>query len=413
MPTLSPHNSTGTSDYGAGHLQSQASQAVPRTQSSAALLLPGLTPLRGIAALWVVLYHYAQDFPSLHSEHASRLIGGGYLAVDLFFLLSGFVMTHVYWDSFARAVEWKSYAGFLQARVARLYPLHLVILLLFVATALTANAAQFAARGTAEPIPLEGARSLAAFLANLVMLQGIHASVLSWNYPAWSISVEFMAYLLLPALLLLLYRVPMAAKAALTSVPVEALGWLAHVTRGDFNQWDGPLALLRCGPEFVLGIVLYRIWRTHAARRICRSDAVFALAFAVVLLCLQFRAPDMAVVALFPLLLLVAVSNESIAARVLNAPLLVWLGEMSYALYLFHNLVQYATKRMLGGASIGDSAQLTSCQSLLLCAVMAAVSLLLAALAHRRIEVPGRRYLRDAFARVRIGGLITQSGRPV
>ena len=62
-----------------------------RTQSPAAAFLPGLTPLRGIAALWVVLYHYTKVFPALHPDHINRLIGGGYLAVDLFFLLRGFV----------------------------------------------------------------------------------------------------------------------------------------------------------------------------------------------------------------------------------------------------------------------------------------------------------------------------------
>ena len=372
-----------------------------RTRSPAAAFLPGLTPLRGIAALWVVLYHYTKVFPALHPDHISRLIGGGYLAVDLFFLLSGFVMTHVYRDTFASTVEWKGYAHFLEARVARLYPLHLAILLLFLATALTANAARLAAGATVEPIPLEGARSLSAFLANLVMLQGLHASALSWNYPAWSISVEFMAYLLLPALLLLLCRAWTAAKAAVVCLPLAALGWFAHVTHGDFNQWDGPLALLRCGPEFVLGVVLYRIWLTRAAHRILRSDAGFALIVLCVLLGLLLGAADMTLVALFPLLLLTSVSNEGVAGRLLNAPPLVWLGEISYALYLFHDLVQYATTRILGGAGIGGPASLTPAQSLLLCAAMAALSLLLAAAAHQRIEVPGRRYLRGAFERGR------------
>jgi hypothetical protein len=81
---------------------------------------------------------------------------------------------------------------------------------------------------------------------------------------------------LLPALLVLLCRVPTAAKAAVVRLPLAALGWLAYMTRGDFNLWDGPLALPRCGPEFVLGVVAYRIWRTRAAQRILRSDVGFA-----------------------------------------------------------------------------------------------------------------------------------------
>ncbi|WP_194913222.1 acyltransferase [Azospirillum sp. INR13] len=59
--------------------------------------------MRGIAALWVVLYHYSfTHFPNLHPEHSTRLVEKGYLAVDLFFMLSGFVLTHVYHGSFGR-----------------------------------------------------------------------------------------------------------------------------------------------------------------------------------------------------------------------------------------------------------------------------------------------------------------------
>jgi hypothetical protein len=67
--------------------------------------LPSLTPLRGIAALWVVLYHCcgtAQFFPNLDITPHSYLISKGYLAVDIFFVLSGFVMAHVYRRAFFR-----------------------------------------------------------------------------------------------------------------------------------------------------------------------------------------------------------------------------------------------------------------------------------------------------------------------
>jgi len=82
-------DATGTSEHGP-----RGPRPPRKTRPPAATFLPGLTPLRGIAALWVVLYHYTKVFPALDAEHASRLIGGGYLAVDLFFLLSGFVTTH-------------------------------------------------------------------------------------------------------------------------------------------------------------------------------------------------------------------------------------------------------------------------------------------------------------------------------
>lgn len=83
--------------------------------SGASDQLPSLTPLRGVAALWVVLYHYcgtAQFLPNLDITPHSYLISKGYLAVDMFFILSGFVMAHVYRRTFSESVS-KHIAAFL------------------------------------------------------------------------------------------------------------------------------------------------------------------------------------------------------------------------------------------------------------------------------------------------------------
>jgi peptidoglycan/LPS O-acetylase OafA/YrhL len=105
--------------------------------------LASLTPLRGIAALWVVVFHYCRHFPAVHPDHYTGAIYKGYLAVDLFFMLSGFVISHVYHRVFARRATGRHYRDFLKARVARIYPLHLTVLLLFVATALAEGAAGY------------------------------------------------------------------------------------------------------------------------------------------------------------------------------------------------------------------------------------------------------------------------------
>ncbi len=161
--------------------------------------LPSLTSLRGLAALWVVLYHFSvQCFPNLDATPYTHIIHKGYLAVDLFFMLSGFVMTHVYHRAFSESVT-RHYRGFFVARIARIYPLHVLILLLFVATAVASQwTTGTATIGSIRDIPLQGSESVSALVANLFMLQGLDAGKLSWNYPAWSISVEFMAYLLFP-----------------------------------------------------------------------------------------------------------------------------------------------------------------------------------------------------------------------
>src|SRR5438477_9139741 len=148
-------------------------------------------------------------------ERYTGAVYKGYLAVDMFFVLSGFVITHAYKESFAQRVTGRHYSDFLKARVARIYPLHITVLLLFVATATAERAASYALRGSFEPIPLLGERSLGGLLANLVMLQGLWARELSWNDPSWSISLEFLAYLLFPVFFPVLRRAGRAAKTGL------------------------------------------------------------------------------------------------------------------------------------------------------------------------------------------------------
>ena len=125
--------------------------------------LASLTPLRGIAALWVVIFHFCWYFPTIHPERYTGAVYKGYLAVDIFFVLSGFVITHVYKEGFARRVTGRHYRDFLMARVARLYPLHITVLLLFVAAAVTERGLTYALHGSFEPIPLVGERSLSGF----------------------------------------------------------------------------------------------------------------------------------------------------------------------------------------------------------------------------------------------------------
>lgn len=364
--------------------------------------LQSLTPVRGLAALWVAVYHCAvQGFPSIHAAHYTNVLGKGYLAVDLFFLLSGFVLTHVYHDTCGRYGNGKAW-DFFKARIARLYPLHLFVLGLFVMTTLTVRAIHYLATGTFQTIPLEGARSLSALLANLFMLQGLQASTLSWNYPAWSISVEFAAYLVFPLALPLIWQAGPRLRTLLTLAILGAIGWLSWLTRSDFNQWDGPLALLRCLPEFLLGALIYHAYRNGRGVRALATDAAGLGLAAALLVLLHIGAPDPVIVLLFAALIVALVANTGRIGVALNAKALVWLGEVSYAFYLIHGFVQEATMWILAhGFGVGDRLVLSAGGSMALTATMIAATLVFAALAHRHIEIPGRDYLHRAFSSAR------------
>ena len=354
--------------------------------------IQSLTPLRGIAAIWVICFHYAVVYFGFHPEQFSWVLNKGYLAVDMFFMLSGLVLSHVYWRAFTSdaADRAKSYWSFIGARIARLYPLHLFNLCQFVVATLVFAFYDNSA-GMFTSIPVYGARSFTALLANVAMLQGLKARELAWNFPAWSISVEFLAYFLFP---LVLPFVNGSGKLLLASVALSALCLFAYMCGGNFNQWDGPITLLRCLPEFTLGALLYAGFRGSIWPAWFKSDyAIITIVFGVLAL-LHFGVPDLVVVAGFPVFILSAVMNAGRVTPILNAAPLVWLGDISYSLYLAHGFVQFLTTKILVSAGVQKAADLSYTSSVSLLLAMAAAALLMAAFTYREVEVVGRARLR-------------------
>ena len=115
------------------------------------------------------------------------------------------------------------------------------------------------------------------------------------------------------------------------------------------------------------------------------------------ILCLHFGAPDLLIVALFAALIPVAVVNAGRFAKVTNAAPLIWLGEISYSLYLIHGFVQFVAKKILGAFGIQHSAALSGGGSLALMLLMVAVCFLAATATYSGVEVAWRRYLRNLF----------------
>ena len=356
--------------------------------------LPSLTPLRGIAALWVVLFHYCWHLPAVHPDRYTGAVYKGYLAVDLFFMLSGFVITHVYHRVFARQVTGQHYRDFLKARVARIYPLHLTVLLVFVATVIAERATVYVHGGSFAPVPLVGERSLGAFLANLLMLQGIWARELSWNDPSWSISLEFLAYLLLPLVFPGLWRARPAAKAGIAAILLVVLGWLAYRTGDDFNQWNGISAIMRCLPEFLIGALLYSTYRGRVLGSLLATDTALFSGMLLLFVMLHFAAPDFSIIPLFALILLTAVANKGRLGPLLNSTPFLWLGNISYSLYLIHGFVLFVTIEVMRTGPGADFAKLPVNLSVALIIAMLAASLGLASLSYRFVEVAGRRWVR-------------------
>lgn len=362
--------------------------------------LQSLTPLRGIAAVWVICFHYVMAYFAFRPEPFSSFFGKGYLAVDMFFMLSGFVLSHVYWRTFATfaADRTGDYWTFIGARVARIYPLHIFNLCQFLVAMLAFGIYHYYSVGKFNPIPIHGARSLTALVANLAMLQGLEAGKLSWNYPAWSISIEFLAYFLFPLLLPWIARSDGRRKARIGAIALSLLGLFAYLADGDFNQWDGPITVLRCLPEFILGALLYAGFKESLWPDWFKKDYAIAVIFCGELALLHFGFPDLIVVAGFPAVILSAVMNSGRVAPLLNVAPLVWLGDISYSLYLAHGFVQFLTTKVLVSVGIQDVTKLSDTNSIGILLAMVSATLLMAVFTHREVEITGRSRLRKFFS---------------
>jgi peptidoglycan/LPS O-acetylase OafA/YrhL len=219
--------------------------------------IPALTGVRILAAAWVVVAHFRFEmfglFPS--TQFARSFVEGGYLGVEVFFILSGFIISHNYAGRFGR-VSWSAYRDFLMKRVARIYPVHLVTLL--VVAGLVTAAALFGVT-----LNSEGAHNPLNFLMNATMLQAVPPAF-AWNAPAWSISAEMGAYIAFPFLAVAVMRVKSRNTLLLLTAGALAftiMGLLIVEQLGDYSPTSYASIWFRISGEFAAGCFLWRFWQ--------------------------------------------------------------------------------------------------------------------------------------------------------
>ncbi len=351
-----------------------------------------LTGLRGLAACWVIAYH-------AHEHEQARgplaiMLHHGYLAVDVFFVLSGFVMALSYQGLFSRGITARACLTFALRRVARVYPLYifvtLILTILFVHYVLV----------TGKPW-----RWFADMLSyNVVLLQ-------SWGFgngiigQSWSVSTEMAAYALFPWLLLLTVDAGALVASVAGGLCYLAVLLVAYHPLGASPPFRaGPLdvywahsawPLIRCVAEFTMGLLAFRV----AERRLApfRSAAFGYAVAAAALLLLAVPNSDVAFSALCPLILLALANEHHPVSRLFASVPALALGRWSYALYLIH----YRLGAIRPHATAMAARHLPPLAAATFAEVLYwAVILVGAALCYRYIEVPGRRSLRGLEARL-------------
>ncbi len=345
--------------------------------------LKPLTSMRFFAAFWVVLYAW---WPNLDTSWTSGLVQKGYLGVELFFVLSGFILCHVY---LAAAEQGRlRYRSFLWARLARVWPLHLATLFGVIALGVGAAFAGVQVAG--------GLIDWAALPSNLTMTHawGLAPSA-AFNHPSWSVSAEWFAYLLFPLFAAVALRVKRRPRLALaggtlvlmaTYVGFEAFAGFA-LTAATF-QWGA----LRIVPCFLLGCFAYLI---HRQAPLVRPGAAALLLTGCIALAALGGIWDGVIVALFaPLILALAAINEGRGGMLETRPA-VYLGEVSYAVYMVAIPWQLVAINLAERFGYGADGRI----HILVWVTLVVAIVPVAMVAHHLVERPARRWLRALEAR--------------
>jgi peptidoglycan/LPS O-acetylase OafA/YrhL len=321
-----------------------------------------------------------------------------WLFVDLFFVVSGYVMAAAY---AARLDTAASLQAFMVRRFFRLYPLHLVTTFAVIATALAVQTAKWLLAQNG--IVLGGQKPFAVTFFDadylgleLLLLQGVGIMRRELhNFPSWSISVEFWTYLLFALAMLLVSaaraRVLLGAGVVAACTACFAAGWVGAPAAAVTLDVHGlPRGLL----SFFLGVLVHHGWLALRAtggwqRLASRPLAIGTLQAGATLLALllvarqpQLGAWQLVVPFAFALLVLVLLPDRGVVARALQTRPLQWLGLHSYAIYLTH--IAVLTVLDWPGRVLPEPAK-----HLVGVAYLVAV-LGLSAICYRRIEVPWR-----------------------
>ncbi len=386
--------------------------------------LSNLTPLRGIAALLTVLFHFDLMMGGggnlLLKFKDSLLFTRFYLMVDFFFILSGFIMCHVYGKWFSDSVEKNEFRQFTIARFARVYPLHFVTLLYCIGLKLA-----FIAAGGLETNPMEAvSNNWAAIPSHLLLLHSMNVNEwFTWNNASWSISTEWWMYMMFPFLVKPFWKLRSVERAIVVLaclagyvfimfvivpiVTVPAAIPFVAVNPADLSiNVSYQYGFLRCLFGFVLGMMVYQYYMKGTAKPLFSNGYVILLLTLGLGLCLHFAVPDVFSVAFFPLILLSAAYGSQRMDAFFGTKPLQRIGDWSFSIYLVHQPLLYTIATIISylnppnpKAPAGPPPSMDMLTGWLFCLIFIVFTLLVSFLTYRFVEVPARKWINARWGR--------------
>lgn len=307
----------------------------------------------------VALFH----FRALTHVYALDIIRNSWLFVDFFFVLSGFVISYNYLDRIRNGFSFKK---FVWLRLGRIYPLHIFILLVFIAFELVLLLIPSLGALSPDGVFSSEGRSVFAIFTNIFMIDALNMhSTNTWNYPSWTISVEFYTYLIFFLLILAAARYFMAVNILIgISIPIIFLVYSDYFKeRYLFLSYEW--SILRCLFSFSLGVIcseifpkIYSLVEKHGSKTIWTIVEILAVAGAYIVTANaavhDFSAEHQVTISPISLLapfsyslvvLIFAFEKGAISAFMRLGPM-VFLGTISYSVYMVHIFVQDRIKNV-------------------------------------------------------------------
>ena len=384
-----------------------------------------LTGLRGVLSIWVLLLHLLTGLMIIKIPVNDFLptwifsfINSGYWAVDCFFLLSGFVLSYSYTESLIQNFDFKTILSYLLNRLYRIYPIHFTIIcgyaiLLALApkgleqecvitipmpVTCKANVLEIAIGSTncqREHAPEKCERfSSDQLISNLLMVNSWNwQKSLGWNHISWSISSEWAAYILFPFLLLFFSRLtrgPGIFVAFLLAYigMMSVLYWGGYAPRGS----DPELGLVRLGGCFLMGCASYRFFIHPYFKRV-KWNLVGLGSLAILLFF-----SDTWLKWGFPIflcsLILSLTSSQAYLSKILSKKPMVWLGHISYSLYMSH-LFTFELLGIIAGTEPMPVSQIGLLEIMGMSVGMIFAAIVIATILYYAIEKPCHRYLKS------------------
>lgn len=380
--------------------------------------LGALTGLRGVLALWIVGLHIQvglrfSGFPLEEKlpDYWVRVIGSGSVAVSIFFMLSGFILSHVYTHTLGHRWSWRHAFSFWGLRLARIYPVHLAVLFGYIAFKL-GGGTFLVEHSCGDPqSPLTCDRfAMGELWKHLLLVSswGWNPQI-SWNTVSWSVSSEWFAYLWFPVLIMLLTKITRGSIAFFSAVIFMGLAlallYIANplVTEPVLTPNRAPdskgLVMLIGG--FLCGALLYRSYLSPLYHRIHWAT----IGWTSLLLIMLLLATDWVLLTLplWGIMLLVLAQPNGRISSFLSSYFMQWLGRISYSLYMVHLLIMELFGVIFKDPNATPISQLGITEVIGLSILLVTACLVAATVLYYGVEEPCRKRIRRAI--VRGGGL--------